>query len=62
MAEKRRLYPCISYIPLGIVFILRWQLIPTQMKCTYNANDSTFILCELLIKMQYIWGPFSWLW
>ena len=30
-----------AYIP-GVFFVLRWQLSPTQMKCTWNANDSTY--------------------
>ena len=29
-----------GYIPLGVVFALRWQLNQKQGKCTCNANDS----------------------
>ena len=43
-----------AYITLGVFFVLRWQLSPTQMKCTCNANDSTYILLGLLIKMRHI--------
>ena len=35
----------------------RWQLSPTQMKCTYLTNDSTYILYGFLIKLRYVWGP-----
>ena len=45
-----------GYIPLGAVFALRWQLNPTQVKCTCNANDSTYIPNRLLIKMKNIQG------
>ena len=27
------------------------------MKCTYNANKSTYILYGLLVKIRYIFGP-----
>ena len=44
------------YIPPGIFIVLRWQLRPTQMKCTSNANDSTYILYGFLIRMRNIQG------
>ena len=47
---------CKAHIPLGVLFVLRWQSSPMQMKYTCNANDSTYILLELLIKIRYIWG------
>ena len=33
-----------AYIPPGVPFALHWQLVPTQMKCRCNTNDSTYIL------------------
>ena len=48
-----------GYIRLDIFYVLRWQLSTSQVKCTYNANSSTYILYGLLIKMRYIWGPDS---
>ena len=45
-----------GYIPLGVVFALRWQLNPTQVKCTCNANESTYIPLGFSIKMRNIWG------
>ena len=52
---------CKGYIPTSIVFVLRWQLSSTQVQCTYKASGFTYILCEFLIRMRYIWGPVSWL-
>ena len=46
----------LGYIPLGVVFALRWQLNPTPVKCTCNANGYTYILHGFLIKMRNIWG------
>ena len=47
----------LRYIPLCVVFVLRWQLSLTQVKCSSNANGSTYIPYRLLIKMKNIWGP-----
>ena len=33
-------------------FVLRWQLSPTQINCTYNANLYTYILNGFLIKKK----------
>ena len=43
-----------GYIPPGIVFVLHWQLRPTQGKCTSNANYSTYILYGFLIIIRYV--------
>ena len=51
----------VDYIPQVVVFVLRWQLSPTQMKCTCNANESTFILHDSLIEMRYNMVPVWWL-
>ena len=42
------------YIPPDVSFVLCRQLSPTQMKCTCDANDSTYILYRFLIKMREI--------
>ena len=42
-----------DYIPPGVLFVLRWQLSPTQMKCTCDANDSIYILYAFFIKMRH---------
>ena len=46
-------------IPPGLVFVMRCQLSPTQVKCICNANDSTYILHGSLITMRYIECPVS---
>ena len=46
----------IAYIPPDVFCVWHWQLGPTQVKCTSNANDSTYILYGLLIKMRNIQG------
>ena len=43
-----------SYIPRGIVFVLRQQLSVRQVKCAGNANYSTYILYGILIIIRYI--------
>ena len=43
-------------ITLCVFLMLRWQLGPTQMKCTCNVNDSIYIPFCFLIKMYSIWG------
>ena len=48
-----------AYIPPGLRWGSRWQLRPTEVKCTCNANGSTHILNGFLINMRYIWGPDS---
>ena len=45
-----------GFIPLGAVFALHWQLNPTQVKCTCNANDSNFIPLGFPIKIRSIRG------
>ena len=45
-----------GYIPQGVIFVLLWQLWPITVKGTRNANDTTYILYEISIKMGYIWG------
>ena len=40
-----------AYIPPRVAIDLHWQLSPTQMKCTCNANDSTYILYGFLNKI-----------
>ena len=42
-----------GYSPPGVVFLLRWQLSPTQVKYTSNAHDSTYILYEFFINIRY---------
>ena len=44
----------IGYILLSVVFALRWQLNTTQVKCTFNANDSTYIPLGFSIKIRNI--------
>ena len=34
-----------------MLFALRWQLSPTQVKCKYNANGSIYILYGVLIEI-----------
>ena len=41
----------LAYISPGVSFHLRWHLSPIQMKCTSNANGSTYILSGFLLKM-----------
>ena len=48
-----------AYIPLGLFLALRWQLSPTQVKCTCNANDSTYIPLGFSIKLRIIRGSVS---
>ena len=43
-----------GYNPLGIVFVLRWQLSPMQVKCTCNLKGSTYIPYGILNKMYTI--------
>ena len=45
-----------DFIQTGVFCILHWQLSPTQIKCTYNASDSTYILLNCLIKMGHNMG------
>ena len=51
------------YIPIilvvFVVFVLRLQLSPTQMKCKCNAFNSTYIPYRSLIRMRFIWSPVS---
>ena len=42
---------------LCIFNVLCWQLNPAQMRCTGTTNESTYILCRLLVKMRYIFAP-----
>ena len=49
-------FKCKVYIPLGLFLVLRWQLSPTQVKCTCNANDSTYIPLGFSIKLRIIRG------
>ena len=37
----------------------RWQLRPTQVKHICNANDFTYILYRVLVKLRYILGTAS---
>ena len=48
-----------AYILQGSHWGSSWQLRPTQVKCTCNANGSTYILHGFLIKISYIWRPYS---
>ena len=52
-----RFEPVLRYvITLCVFLVLRWQLSPTQMKCTCNANNSTYITLCFLIRMKYFGG------
>ena len=43
-----------GYIPPGVVFVLRWQLSPTQMK--FNVMQMVLPIFYIVqIKMKYIW-------
>ena len=37
---------------MGIINALSWQLNQTQVKCTCDTNDSTYILYGFLIKKK----------
>ena len=39
-------------VPNANVFASQWNIGLTQMKCTCNTNDSTYILYESIIKIR----------
>ena len=48
-----------GFIPPGVVFVLRWQSSPTQVKCASTANNFTYILNGFVSEMRIIWGTVS---
>ena len=46
--------PHSAYSPLGVFFVLRWQISHSQMKC--NPYDHTYILYGVLIEIRNVRG------
>ena len=67
IADHRKQFPCIAgalehpiagvqHRSVWLGLMLRRQLSPMQMKCTCNANDSTYITLPFLFKVKYFMG------